>query len=338
MRRTIQIALTALYLLIFSHSILSAPVPTILALSSLPILTHPSDRDRLAVGINAHHISSQHQSPLSVLGFSYPPGRLYASDHHERKKEGHDTVKKKEVSYENRRLFGINVDHPSSKHEDPASGLAYSRPPGRLYDPKTRILGRLEAARLAASNFKVKEPFHDDRKPQLPGSPKPADLEGYGTEAPLHTSSSSSPHPDYDTMPSHDEELPSSWVLMHWRVSYGYINYSRLFTENIFEWALWLLGLAVIIAVGIEIHSVWNSLLEKIMEGAEERDGENESIADIDYNGQLKETKGDGRDWHEKQAKIMLKTTQYKYSQSIMGEGLDIDDDTDENGMEKSSW
>lgn len=314
------------------------------------------------MGINAHHPSSVHTSPPSesVLACSYPPGRVYASDHDDERKKGcHDPVgdtvkeKEKEASYENRKAVGMNAQHTSSKHEFPKSVLAYSYPPRRLHDAKTRQLGRLEGARLKAEDVKVANPCHDDSKPQLPGSPKPADLESYSTEAPLHTPSSShhhlssSHHPDYDTMPSHDEELPSSLVLMHCRLPYGYINHSELFTEDVFEWALWILGLALAIAIGIEILSMWNRRMKSLMEGSSSSSSDEDEGGDMcaDQDQEIKRytkpkqtpTSDQLRSWHEK---ISMMTSQYTaaYQHSPTGKGLDVDDETDENGMEKSSW
>ena len=313
------------------------------------------------MGIHAHHPSLVHTSPSadSVLAYSYPSGRLHPSNHEDEKKGCHspvgDTVEKKEKeeSYENRKAVGINAHHTSSKHESPKSVLAYSYPPHRLHDSKTRKLGRLEAARLAKSKVKVGEACHDDSKPHLPGSPKP--LEGYGKEETKHTSSSSNHHhrlPDYDVMPDRDEEFPSSWVLDHCRVSYKYILYiyidhSKLFTEDVFEWALWLLGLALAIAIGIEILSIWNRRMECLMECS------SSSSSDVDEGGDMCADQDQGimrftkpkqpqtseqlRSWHEK---ISMMTSQYTttYQHSPTGEGLDSDDETDENGMERSSW
>lgn len=306
------------------------------------------------MGINAHHPSSVHTSPPSdsVLAYSYPPGRFYASNHDDERKKGcHDLVgntaqeKEKEASYENRKAVGINAQHTSNKHEFPKSVLAYSYPPRRLHDPKTRKLGRLEAERLKAEDVKVANPCHDDSKPQLPRSPKPAVLEGYGTEAPMHTPSSSH-HPDHDTMPSRDE-LPRSWFLMHWRAPYGYITHPKLFTEDVFEWALWLLGLALAMAIGIEILFMCNRRMESLMEGSSSSSSDEDEggymCADQDEEikpfTKLKQTPTSDQliSWHEKTSRM---TSQYTTTcqHSPTGKGLDTDDETDENGMERSSW
>lgn len=310
------------------------------------------------MGINAHHPSSVHTSPPSdsVLAYSYPPDHAHPCDHdHERERGFHGPVgdivkekeKEKETSYDNRKAGGINAYHTSSKHESPKGVLAYSYPPRRLHDPKAHKLGRLEAARLTESKVKGGEPCHDDSKPQLPESPKPlANHKGYVKEETKHTPFSSHHHhlTDYDVMPDRGEEFPSSWVLDHLRVSYRYINCSKLFTGDGFEWALWLLGLALAIAIGVEILSVWNRRIESLMEGSSSDEDEGRDMC-ADQDQELKRftepkqtpTSDQLRSWHEK---ISMMTSQYTttYQSSSTGEVLDMDDETDENGMEKSSW
>ena len=316
MRGTIQIAFTALYLLLLASSVLCAQAPTIHASSAPLIVTHRSYGYRQAVGISTHRTSSQRTSPPSVLAYSYPPGRLYASDHDsESQKESHDIVKEaKEPSYENRKAVVINAHHTSSQHNFPSSVLAYSYQPGRLYDPKTDKLGL----------------------------PSPENREGYGQEETKHVPSSSSV-PESDVMPGRDEELPSSWILMQWKVSYVYIIHSKLFTENVFEWALWLLGLALVIAVGMEILSVWNGRMERFMEGTEGNSEDDDGNWGLGIDETIKRfmmpkktaTKNQLRSWY---AKMSIMTSQYKHKHSATEESTDLEEDVDENRMEESSW
>lgn len=316
MRRAIQIALTALYLLIFSNSILTAPITTTHALSPLSNLTHPSYGLRLACGINAHHTSSQHIRPPSALAYSYRPGRFSTSDYESKiKKECQDIVEEaKTPGYENRKAVGINAHHTSAQHNFQSSVLAYSYPPGRLYDTKTPKLGSL--------------------------SPEKGD--GYRQEETKHVPSYSSV-PEYDAMLDRDE-LSSSWILMHYKVPYEYINHSNLFTENVFEWALWLLGLALVVVVGMEILSVWNRRMERfIMEGTEDNSEDDDGVEGLELDEQIKRlmepkktpTKDPLRSLC---AKVSIMTSQYEHNHSAMKESTDSEEDVDENGMEKSSW
>lgn len=248
-----------------------------------------------------------------MLAYNYPPGRSYISEHDD-EREGTDPDTVKKPSYKNRKAVGINKHHTSSQHKSPGLVLAYSYPPGRLYDPKMRLLE----------------------------SPSSETREDYEQKETKHVPSSFSV-PQYDVMPDRDEKLPSSWILMHWKVPYGYINHSKLLTENVFEWALWLLGLALVIAVGMEILSVSNGRMERFMEGAEDSyeddDGNGGLGVDEKINPFMKPkkipVKDQPRTWY---ANMSTMTSQCKHKNSTMEESTDLEGDVDENGMEKSSW